>query len=65
MVVHENDGGRRKLQRAPHHFAGIDRRMVDSPRLLHLVGDQRVLLVEEQDADVFPSSCFCCDFNKL
>ena len=33
-------------------LARIDRRVVDRAGLLHLVGDQRVLLVEEQDAEL-------------
>ena len=33
-------------------LARIDRRVVDGAGLLHLVGDQRVLLVEEQDAEL-------------
>jgi hypothetical protein len=39
-----------------HHFARIDRRVVDRALLLHLVGDQLVLLVEEEDAELF--ACF-------
>ena len=31
---------------------GIDRRVVDGARLLHLVGDQRVALVEEEQAEL-------------
>jgi hypothetical protein len=37
--------------------------MVDRSGLLDLVGDDGVLLVEEKDADVFPASCFYCDFK--
>ena len=35
-----------------HHLARIDRRVVDGAGLLHLVGDQRVALVEEQQAEL-------------
>ena len=45
-------GGRGQLQRALDHLARIDRRVVDGAGLLHLVGDQPVALVEEQDAEL-------------
>ena len=40
------------VERALHHLARIDRRVVDGAALLHLVGDQHVLAVEEQDAEL-------------
>ena len=52
MVVHEDDGGRGKLERAADHLARIDRRVVDRAGLLHLVGEELVLLVEEEDAEL-------------
>ncbi len=52
MIVHQDDGGRRKLQRPLDHLARIDRRMVDGADLLQFVGDQLVALVEEQHAEL-------------
>ena len=65
VVVDEDQRARRKLQRAAHDLARVDGRVVDGAFLLHLVGDQLVLLVEEEDADVFPPFCFCCFFKWL
>lgn len=48
MIVHQDDRGGRQFERALDHFPGIDGRVVDSACLLHLIGDQCVLLVEEQ-----------------
>ncbi len=48
MVVDEHDRRRRQFERAADHLARIDRRVIDGARALHLVGDQAVLLVEEQ-----------------
>ena len=48
----EDDRGRRELERPLDHLARIDRRVVDRADLLHLVGDQHVLLVEEEDAEL-------------
>ncbi len=42
MIVHQDDGGRRKLERPLDHLARIDRRMVDGADLLQFVGDQLV-----------------------
>jgi len=36
MIVHQDDGGRRKLERPLDHVARIDRRMVDGVDLLLL-----------------------------
>ena len=52
VVVDEDEGARRQLQRALHDLAGIDRGMVDGARLLHLVGDEGVALVEEQEPEM-------------
>ena len=52
VVVDEDDRGGRQFQRALDHLARIDRRVVDRAGLLHFVGDQGVLLVEEQDAEL-------------
>ena len=45
------DRGRGEFQRALDHLARIDRRMVDRADALRFVGDQAVLLVEEQDPE--------------
>ena len=65
MIVDKDDRRGRKLQRSFHHFARIDRGVIDRAGLLHFIGDQRILLVEKQDADVFPSLDFCCRFKWL
>ena len=44
-------GGCRQLQRPLHHLAHIDRGVIDGAGLLHLVGDDLIALVEEDDAD--------------
>src|SRR3546814_1501741 len=51
MVVDEDEGGGAQLEGALHHLAGVDRGVVDGALLLHLVGDQAVALVEEQQAE--------------
>ena len=50
--MHQHDGRRRQLQRSFDHFTHIDRRVIDRAGLLHLVGDDLVALVEEQDAEL-------------
>jgi hypothetical protein len=50
--VHEHDRRGRQLERPLHHLAHIDRGVIDGALLLHLVGDDLVALVEEQDADL-------------
>lgn len=52
VIVHEDDRARRHFQRPLHHFARIDRRVVHRAALLHLVEDELVALVEEQDAEL-------------
>ena len=52
MIVHQDERGGRQFERALDHLARIDRRVVDRALLQHLVGDQLVLLVEEQDAEL-------------
>ena len=47
--MHQHDGRRRQLERPLHHLAYIDRRMVDGAGLLHLVGDDLIAFVQEQD----------------
>jgi hypothetical protein len=53
MVVDQDQRGCRKLQRALDHFTRIDRRVIDRAAPLHLVGDQRVAFVEEENANMF------------
>ena len=53
VVVHQDDGRRRKLDRPAHHLARIDRRVVDGALVHHLVGDQLVLFVEKEHAKLF------------
>jgi hypothetical protein len=51
MIVHEHDRRRRQLERPLHHLSYIDRGVIDGALLLHLIGDDLVALVEEQDAE--------------
>src|SRR5262249_25370797 len=48
MVVHQDDGGGGELERALDHLARIDRGVIDGAGLMLLVGDQVVVLAEEQ-----------------
>src|SRR6476646_10788531 len=50
--VHEHDRGCRQLKRPFHHLAHIDRRVIDGAFLLHVVCDDLVALVEEQNAEL-------------
>ena len=52
VIMNENKGGGRQFQSALDHFARIDRRVIDGPCLLHFVGDQRIALVEEENAEL-------------
>ena len=52
MIVHQDQRGGVERQRALDDLARIDRRVVDGAALLHLVGDQHVLAVEEEDAEL-------------
>ena len=53
MIVHQDQSRGGQFQRPFDHLARIDRRVVDGARLLHLVGDERVALVEEEQAELF------------
>ena len=53
MIVHKDDRRSRKLERALHHLTHIDRRVIHRPLALHFVGDELVLLVEEENAKLF------------
>src|SRR5690348_9954205 len=53
MIVDEYYSRGAERQRALHHFARIYRRMIDGAALLRLIGDERVLLVEEEQAELF------------
>ena len=51
MVAHEEDDcGGGEFERTLDHLARVDRRVIDGALLLLLVGNELVLLVEEQDA---------------
>ena len=52
VIMREDDATGGKLQRPRDDLARIDRRMIDGPDLLYLIGDQRILLVEKQDAEL-------------
>ena len=52
MVVDQNNGGGGEFQSPFDHFARIDRRVVHRARLLDFIGNQFVLLVEKQDAEL-------------
>jgi len=52
VIVHQHDGRRRQFERTFHHFPDIDRGVIDRARLLHLVGNDLVALVEKDDADL-------------
>src|SRR5690606_17513285 len=54
VVVHQHQGGCRKLERSLHHLAHIDGRMVDGAFLLDLVGDELIALVEKENAELLP-----------
>ena len=50
VVVGEDQGGGADLERAAHDLARIDRRLVDRALAHHLVAQQPVLRIEEEDA---------------
>ncbi len=52
MIVHQDHRARAQLQRPLDDLARIDRCMIDRAPGLHLVGDQDVLAVEEQDRGI-------------
>jgi hypothetical protein len=54
VIVHQDQRRGAKLQRPFDHLAGIDRRVIDRAALLLLVGDQRILAVEEEEVK-FPA----------
>ena len=50
----DNDhGGSIEQERPLHHLAWIDRGVINGALLLHLVGDEVVLPVQEEDANLF------------
>src|SRR5512144_2305684 len=58
MIMDHDDRGGVKDERSLNDFAGIDRRMVDGPFVLHLVGKQHIATVEEKSSkllDLFVS----------
>lgn len=52
MLVRQDDRGGREFERAARHFARIDRRLIDRAFGQHFVGDQLVLGVEEEHAEM-------------
>ena len=48
VVVHENQGAGAELERPAQDLPWIDGRMIDGAGAQHLIGDEAVLLVEEQ-----------------
>ena len=53
MVVDEDDGCGRKIERTFNDFTRIDRRVIDRAALLDLIGNQRIALVEEENSELF------------
>ena len=51
MIVDKHHGRRGQLQRPLHHLTDIDGRVIDGALLLHLICDDLVALIEEEDAD--------------
>ena len=58
VVVHEDQRRGGELERASDDLARIDRRVVHRTRLLHLVGNELVALVEEDDPELL--ACLEC-----
>ena len=54
VIVDEDHGCGRKLERPFDDLARIDRCVIDRTGLLHFVGNQLVALVEKKDAELFP-----------
>jgi len=52
VIVHQHNRRRRQLQRALYDLAGVNGRVIDGALLLHLIRDELVLLVEEQDPEL-------------
>jgi hypothetical protein len=52
VIVHQDECGSAQLKRALDHFAGINRRVVHGAPLMHLFGNERILAVEKQDAEL-------------
>ena len=50
--MRQDQGAGAKFQGSLHHLAGIDRGLVHGAALLYLVGDQAVLAVQEQHAEL-------------
>ncbi len=51
--MRKDEGARAQFQRAAHDLARVDGRVVDRADALHLVGDQGVALVQEENAKFF------------
>lgn len=53
VVVDQDQGTGAQVQGALDHLARIDRGVIDGAALLHLVGDQHILAVEEEQPHLF------------
>ena len=53
VVVHQDQRAGVQFQRALHDLTRVDRDMVDGALGLFLIGDQHVLAVKKQDAELF------------
>ena len=56
MVVHQDEGRRRQLQRAFDDLARIDRGVIHRAFGLNLIGNQHVLAVQEQHLEFLASA---------
>ncbi len=60
-----DNGGGIQFKGALDDFAGINRRVIDGAGLLHLVGDQDIFLVEEEDAELTTAGKLSLGVNEL
>ena len=52
VIVHQDHGGRAEFQSAFDDFARIGGGLIDLSAVLDLIGDQMVLFVQEQNAEM-------------
>ena len=52
VIMHENDRPGADLERALHHFARENRRVIDRAALMHFFDQQMVFAIEEQKAEL-------------
>src|SRR5437660_12056994 len=53
MIVRNDEGGGVEDQGTLHNFSRVNGRVINGTALLHLVGDEIVLAVKEQDSKLF------------